>query len=673
MKPFDTAEDCIEFVRDALKDSQTDRNDAARYAGRCRSYDCGVQWITEQLAPQGYYKVTRQMQDWVGASGPLRATVNRVTRFIRQITAITNPEHLEVDGFSGEFAQGMGSVQQADICEVIANTAVKESRLVSVARRANFERVVAGDAGIGLHLERSPMVVTTPDGQEVEVQQFKLVAFEFDAYRLSLDPFNSSADLRDHEYVIYSDIYTEHKLKRLFGDDVLEKNGIDREKLKTVAQLAPLETEFYRLSGGRLYANYHRHSGSKGARVHHLHMKDDSGEFRIMYVLIEAEDREFVVVNMEDPVSPFGGDGLPYIVLRAHPRAKSRLSISDVGMMLDDQDKLNLIASVYFQQLYNYTHRYKIVAHKSWFGSSISDDDIKEQIDNQHWISDRSADRQLKPPQIVGMPNPDTTLDGVMRQYGEDLREQSGRPEIDQGRLKTHVSGRHATYSVERTQMVLDDRIAGDVIEYQKLINVVTGTAIIGITAGWPDMMMKLQRQGFTPDDIQVAGTFDPHNLPCELTLRNQGVRQQSREARRQNLSEFAAAGAIDPRSLPRIMARDLDMPLSDLDKIAVRWSRYQAGRVALGEEWQPVPLGEHSDTLISEFYRAMMDKRTAMVPGAVDRLSQAILDQRAAAFTERAVAEGMAQGEGAEQPPEDDELAAATTEQMLMEAGIPV
>jgi hypothetical protein len=643
MLTFKSDKEVHEFVMSARRDAEGERSETLAYVSKCRCYMLGLQWIGHHSGPAGggYSRLVRWATDWVGRSGQIRATINRTTRHTIQVAAATNPARLDVDGLTTDRATGAGDAETADIVESVANVAIDRCGMLAAARAANFERTVAADHGIGLAMEQTRMVVDV-NGRETPVIGSAVRAFDFDATRLTLDPHNQSRNLRDHEFVIYSDVLTVHRMRRMFGDAVMAR--IDEKALKTVGQLMPLEMEFNTLSGGQLYGQYKQHSRTKGAVVHFLHARGGGPDrFGLMYVVIETGGKP-LVPGFEDPQSPFGGDGLPYAVIRGHRRPTMRRSISDVGMQLDDQDKLNMIASLYVQQVAAYTGQGKWLADRSHFRRLGEDQAIIKDIQRKNVILYDGASPNSKPPQYVGMPEPSQALEFTMDRMEGGMREQAFRSEVHQGRLKTHQTNRNVQLSVELSELPLDDRITDDVMEYERLISVLGGTAVRSAQQRDPTLLKRLADSGFGPEEFQRLAVIDSSDMPVALRLRQQGLRYRSRSSREQQLYDMAGAGILDGKSVRRVMAGELDMPVSEVDKQVIRFCRQVAERVMYGMEFVPLPLGDRTDIMLEELTRAMTSKAAQQVQGGVERMAMAIQTQEQVLMAQAAALQGPAQ-----------------------------
>lgn len=655
---FKTNLQASEFLREQLHNSSNDRYVAATYAGTNRSYDIGLQWLSQQMTAVGRAKISREVTDFSGLNGPIRATVNRITKFDRQVKAATNPSRLFVDALPPAWANSLDDADLADLVETVANITIDEIGLLETARRANFERVVAGDHGIGLTIEK------TPKGD-------RLRAYDFDYSQLILDPANHLTDLSLHEHVIIEDVWTVHKVERVLGKEVMR--GIDVEQLSTVGAIMPVQMHFATLTGGALYGEYRRFSTTRGMRVWQTWVRGPSGRFDWMYFSIDPNQAEVITTNIDNPENPFAGSGMPLVLLRGHERPRSRRSISDTAMMRDDQDRSNLVASLFYQQMYNQTSRFKWLVDRGWFGGHGSDDtQIMKSLEQNIVLTTRPALDRSQPPKLQVMPPADQNLPLEVERSENSMRQAVFRAEIAQGGLKTHQTNRGLQLSIEQTELPLDDRINSDVFEYQRFIAVATGT-MIELAPNSEALKDALKRHGIDTEDLARLSTIKPDRLPADLRIRDQSIRFRSRQTRKQELFDAAATGAIDdPVLIRQVMARELDMPLTDLDKKAVRFARASVRRIVLGEEWVPLPLGDHARTLIDELRSALMDRETYKIEGAAERVIEAINSQTEQMLQEIAQAQGALEPPPVEEPQEAGAFDSTSFQELIGAAGGP-
>lgn len=627
MYMFKDAEAVGKFITDAIQASSHENTIIGAYQGRCRLYDMGTQWISSQLTQAQTMRLDRQLSNYVPDRAPIRATINRITKHIRGVAASTKPRMMEFDAVPDASAPGPGEFHVASIVESAGNAMSMMAGLIGAAQRANNERTVGGMHGLGLMIE-NPAV--TLDGQPVTDARIK--AFDFDVTRLSLDPANNSNDLRDHDYVLYTDVWTVHKIKRVLGEGALL--GVDEEKMQTVGTLMPMEMRYYSVSGGSMYWQYAAHSKTKGARVHMLFCRHPSGRFDRLYHAVELPTKvdkggsPVRVINFDNPENPWGGTGMPMVLLMGHFRPGTRHAISDVGMMIDDQDKLNLLASIWFQSLYNYTGRAHWIADKRWFGTKMDNQQIEQALRQSVIVGDMGggAETYKFRPKLETYPAPDMNIEALTRAYAEDIREQSFRTEQDVGRLKSHVTTPQLTMTNEAARQVLDDRTADDMSKYEQLGDVLAATGLRQTLLMRPTIIAQMQRSGLTVEDFVTVQQIDPDKPGAAIKMRSNSLRHRSREQRQQDLQIAVQMQAIDPVTYRRTLAGELGLPLTELDRDVVEYAKRQARRVMAGQPLDLVSLGPaHLPMLLDELTKAMVSRQAEQVQGATERLSDAV------------------------------------------------
>ena len=625
MYKFESAAEVGVFIRDAIKASMYEHTIVGAYQNRCRLYDMGTQWISAHLTEAQTVKLDRQLTNYVGEKAPIRVTANRITKHIRGVAAATKPRLLEFDATPDSTAPGPGEFHAAKIVELAGNAMSAMSNFMAAAQCANNERTVAGMHGVGLAIE-NPRV--TIDG--AEMSDARIRAFDFDVTRLSLDPFNRSSDLRDHDYVIYTDVWTVHKIRREFGPDALA--GVDEKQMQTVGQLMPIEMRFHTLSGGSMYSQYAMHSKTKGARIHLLYCRHPSGRFDRLYRGIETPNRPgekgepVRVLNFENPENPWGASGMPMVLLMGHFRAGTRNAVSDVGMMIDDQDKLNLLASVWFQGLYDYNNPQWIVDQR-WFGPKMDMQQIDQMLRQRVIAGDYGHNEAYKfRPTLEKPPTPDMNIEALTRAYAEDIREQSFRTEQDVGRLKSHVTTSQLVTTNELSRQVLDDRVADDIARYEQLGQVAASTGIRQALMGRPTIIASLRRAGFGMDEFIAVQSMNPDEPGATIKMRSSSLRHRSRDQRKQDLDVAVQLQVVDPITYRRSLASELGVPMSDLDAEVVDYCKRQSRRVMAGEPLALVSLGPiYGQMLIDELTRAMVSRQAEQTPGAIENLTMAI------------------------------------------------
>jgi hypothetical protein len=608
---FDNESDLLDKIRTAKREDEPTRGELCRYQSFTRCYYLGEQWMRSSRSGVGSEHIRREYSNYSGETGPIRAIINRVTLNAIRVSSATNPSNLDVEVVPSNYSTGSVHAIVAKAGQALENNLAREAGFLQCARRANFERTISGVHGIGVCAEK------TEKGR-------KLRCFDFDASRLILDPAVCSTDLRDHDWVIYNEVFTVHKLRRMFGSEWVDRN-LDERKMPTISQLMPMEMEFYHLSGGKLYSGYFRHSSTKGAIVRFMHIKGDNGVFDRMFVTIDGgKDQEFCY-NFDDPETPYGGDGLPYVLLYGHKRPVGRIPISDVGMMISDQDRLNLLATMYYQQLYNYTHRQKWFVDSRWFGRK-DEGEIRRDMAMQIVMSGGQRHDGANPPQIVGMPEPSGMLIQEIGRAEDQVREQSFRAEAHTGKVKSHVTTTNLQTTLEQSQLPLDDRLAEDRAAYEKMHSVMLGTAIKILGSDASGYIENLaNRAGVSEYEMRALEAADHTNLHAEIVLQNPGIRYRSRAQRREDVIQMAQLQIIDPIEMSRVLSSELDMPISKTDLQAAKYAKIKALQVRDGAEYVPLNLGKYSAYIVTEMRNLLLDDQTELIDGAMERLDQAI------------------------------------------------
>lgn len=660
MKRFSSAKEVDDFVKQRIRESETERGELSDYQNLTRSYYLGSQWLTQRRG--GSYRIQeridRKFPNYAAEQGPIRAVVNRTTRNTINVASATNPEKFEVDATYSPYNVDSDVRNSAYAIEAFTNKIIESSSLLDAARRANFERTVCGVHGVGVCIEGM-------GGDK------KLRCFDFDASRLALDPGVTSMDLRDHQHVVYSEVVTIYKLKRMFGEEWVEAN-IQPKKLNTVGQLMPLEVAFARISNGGLYARYAEHSNTPAVRVSWLYSKDEYDRFGYLYVCVDANTGEPLLANEGDTTNPYGGCGLPFVLLRGHTRPGTRLPISDVGMMMGDQDRLNLLATLFLQQAYNYVAGQQWIVDKRAFGRQKSDPDaISEEMNRRVILMDGSSNAAK--PELITPKEPSANLQMLMQSSEDSIRQQGFRSEASEGRLKSHVPTTVFQQTQDLANLPLDDRISSDVMAYESLIEVMAATGISLMQGGSPRHASLAVAAGLSNTELGYLSQVNPYELPVHITLRQQAIRKRSRAQRRQDLVDAVSMQAVTPEELRFVMAQELDTPLSEGDKRAAKYASLVATQVRDGEEYVPASLGEYSGYVIRAMRWLLMEDRTAQIDGAKARLEAGIVAQRMHDVEQEAEIQQMLAGgqQDMAPPPPDNSMATASMEEMLMGANL--
>lgn len=619
----------------------------------------GIQWLGGGMEISPLTSTGRNpTTNWKPDQNRLLATLNRCAKLAHECAAATFPDKMDVDVLPGDRETGVQGARKAQILEDTANTMIVSTGYVEAARTANYRRCIDGTHGLGWGLRTEKQTMKLRAGGEEERYTQTLKAFSFDSTKLCLDPDNQHLDLYNHDFVIYSDVWTAQKIKRELGIE------LDENELQTCGELRALEMNFNAMSRNSLYTSLPMFSRTKGATVHQMHVKDANGRFSTMLVGVKQPKKSIDWINWNNQESPFGGCGLPLMLLHGHRRPDSMWSVSDVAMLKDDQDRLNLLATFFFRMLQKNAGYQWLVARESLDGQDP--DEFRSQFNNyvSGLVSYKTGtrDRPHVPPQLIKYPDPPQFVENSMAMYEEKMRDQVHRPEITSGGYKTHVADKTYQSAKESANQVLGNRVAEDIARHEHLIGVGLGTFVKLAQEKSPSVLGQLARIGFDENDFAVIAEADPDNLP-EIRVRESSIRYQSKEQKEQRLWAAVDRQALAPEKL-RIALADMDIALDDNDKAFQIEAQKAAARVLEGEEWEPVTLGEYAPMFLTAFRRATFDKKAVYDPATKARLEQAIQDQMMHEAVGQGATQQMADPQQAAMPmPQEQQMEAPETE----------
>lgn len=619
----------------------------------------GAQWITGGLDTNNLTVMGRRPTNWNPDTNKLVATINRIPKLIQECGAASFIDRLEVSIDPSDRDVGMESVNKAQVLEATTNALVDMSGFVEAARTASFRRCIDGTHGIGWGLTMKPRNVALRGGGTEVVQDQILKAFTYDSTRLILDPFCQKLDLHEHEFVLYSDVKTIDQLRRDFGITDINEN-----ELPKCGELWAQELEYNTMSQNRLYTTLPQYSQTRGSRVFQLHQKDDQGRFSVMLVGVQMpRGKEIRWINFENPETPFGGCGLPLSLLHGYRRPDSMWSISDVAMLKDDQDRLNLLHT-FFMRMFQKNAGYQwLVSEGSQIGGDF--DEFKSQFNNYVagviGYKAPTRDRPNTEPKLVRYPDPPAFVQDTMQQYQGDMREQVHRPDITQGATKTHVPNSSYQAALQGANQVLGNRIREDIGRYEALLDVGLGTVVKLVQEKSPFVLGELAKRGFDEQDYTVLSQTDPYCTGFTITIRDSSIKYESKEQKEERLWKAVQLQAVtDPMKL-RMALAGMDTPLDKDDKTFYTAALKATTDILYGMEWQPFDLGEYAGMFITQFQSAMFDRRAKSDPETRARLERAINGQRQLALMatqQQAMAENP-------QPPEEE-----TPEETQQEGG---
>lgn len=624
-----------EMVSDYLKDRDSAAS-MSRQAQAIRNatdacYYLGIQYLESVQMGQWGTSTPRLFTTIDPDSKSLRVVWNEMTQRIRWASAATWPKEMDADIAPPTRDGGVEASFYTQTMEDLLAAWIGKSGFLTAAREANDQRCIVGDWGLMLRRVTDSRTVNRRGRGPTAMPDVKLEIEGFHPLRLLLDPAMSARDLRKHYEVTYQDVLTVAELRRMFP--TME---FDESKMDTVGRLTPYEQNISSLSGGRLFTRYRQNSRSKGARVYQIHAKDQSGRWSIMYSAVDLGGKDLQCPNLAEPYSPFGGDGLPIVMIRGHPRPEVPDSISDVGMGRDAQDMLNIAMTQHLRAGQFYTANQKIVDRRA-FQANVSDQDIRNEFTNaEGGISilnprDRNA---LMPVNVEANP-PSAHLLQMVNMASAAIQRNTFRSNLDTGETdKTHQSAEYVRTLQQAGGQVLGIRVEEDLMAYAQICSVALGTVIGGIQQKSPSLIQMAVEQGFKDDAFTCVLEADPNYPTCNLTISSASVRYRSPDEVKADLMSLATT--LGPDGKPAVGGMDLRLAFAEMGIPAMELDKHMeqelSGRVTLtlrGQPWVPVRIGPFNPWCLTILHRATLDRKAQENPQIAAMIDQAIQIQQ--------------------------------------------
>lgn len=578
----------------------------------------------------------------------LIATINEITKLVHETSAMGFMDRLELEIPPGDLATDIEASRKATVMEAATNAMVNFTGYVSSARDSNYRRCVDGTYCMGwdIVINKRPMNLRGGGTELVDDQVLK--AFSFPSTELTLDPANQKRELNEHDYVIHSSVWPVQKLRRGLGVEVNEA------ELQTCGELMGNELYANAISAGLLYANMVLYSRTKGARVFQIHKKDEHGRFSSMLVGYRTGRREMKWVNFDNQDTPFGGCGLPFVMFHGYRRPESMWSVSDVSMLKDHQRRLNLLNTFFYRMLQSHAGAQWLISQNSM--KSKDSDESKNQFNNRVYgqvvYDPGTKDRPNPPPQLVKYADPPPFIQQAIERGREEMRDQVHRPDITAGGTKTHVPNSSYQSALQGANQVLGGRSREDITAHEWMLNVGLGTVVKLAQEGSPSILGHLQRAGLDESDFAALSQADPYYPVDSIVVRESSIKYESKEQKEERLWKAVQLQAMpDPIKLRMALAA-LGIPLDEDDKDFFQFAQKATQGILMGQEWQPIQLGEYASMFITSFQRAIFSKRAQNDPETRDRLDRAINSQMQAVNT---ATQAQATAEQPIVPPEEN------------------
>lgn len=624
---FATPKDVLEYSRERREAYRSVLGELERRITMDVMYYGGMQWGRYAADPFSHAGgVARIRGDINPDSQRLRVTFNRTTLNVQRAAVTTFPQKIEAEVFPPDRDCGIESVVRAQVLEDALGVVMDAANYHAVRCDVNFQRSIWSSYGVLIQLRRKAAKVHLY-GSATEVPSTEIKAQPIDPTRLVLDPYNGERDLREHEFVEIRSVWTARKIREMLGI-----KAIDEDRLMTIGKLCPFQMGLNRITDNQMFGQYRAMSETKGAVVSQLHLKDDSGRHGLMFVTLEMGDEEPRVINFDDPYTPFGGCGLPVVLFHGHRRTDGPWGISDVSMMKDNQDRLNL-AETWKNRHSQRNAGFQFAVDRNSMGrNGKEDEEFKSSLSNTVggtiFYNGGTRDRPGSAPQLVKYPDMNSSLLEMARQYEDAMLDDVHRARVNTGETKSHVPFSVHQAALEQADQVLGARVFEDVKADNQVLDVMLGTLVKCVKEYSPCTLGLLRSKHFDESDLAILFDCDPVRLDCDVKVREGSVRYRSPESRRAELRDARDKEVITAAQYRMAMVRDTDTPLTNDDKFFQRRSDRIALDVVAGAEWTPVDMGEYGDWLLAAFRRARLDRAATENPETAARLDRAIMGQ---------------------------------------------
>ena len=629
---IDNEKQAVEALEDWQRQSQEQRSDLAVKIGTYFAYYAGVQWITTQgFNRRASAPASRLVPDINPSSEQMLVSDNVFTKHLIRAVIATRPNDIECAVNPPARDVNVGATLRAQVLEDTLNAAIAGSGYVAARRSANFCRYVTGSQVVGLRMMVSPSTIVI-GGVPRTMLSKRLCAFDDLPTSLTLDPAVKSQNLRDHERIVHSKAMTLGEIKAAYGVEIPE------EKALTMEQITPLEQTIGVLSGDSVFQRYRAQSKTKAAIVHQIHLRTEYGQFRQMFIVIDVA-KEKLCINIDNPVSPYGGDGLPLGMLHAHPMPDGPFGMPEAMLLKEGQDKRNVLLNLLYRQIRAHGGANWIV-EKRWFGPSVTADEIRKMFTNRVLnviAGSGSVDKSIQSPRLQEFPAPQPFINEMLRESDENMGEAVARNRTSQGELKTHISTASREAAVEQSNQVLDSRVSDDVSEDGRILKVMLGTTVKFAAEGSPATLAMLKRDGFDAEDYAVLSSIDPYDPPGDIAVRRGSIRNRSVESKKTDLMSLASLPnpPIGGQELRRSLV-ELDLELNSDDRVFLVAIQKAVARTVGGRPWEPMRLGPRQDWAMSELHKAQFDQMVLADPAARQRIAEAILIQEQSGLEEQ-------------------------------------
>lgn len=560
------------------------------------AYANGRHWISVQTASSGESMVDVWNEEWDPHQQEVRMTDNKIGPLYRNIAARNNAVRIEAAVSPRRHVRSIQCSRRAAISQDTINALHDDLMLTLAARQASSLRWQAGSSLLVLQASRkrskiSPDILTHPDGSPLEYNDQWLRWEVCPLTDLIWDASNLCPDLQRHETLILEQTMSAKKFEQIYGP--LTSYGIDRDSLPMMSEVAPHYIAASAITGTSIFTAYARQSKERAVRVLLLLESDpnDPGRWPECYTIIDANksspwntDFKGMVINKDNPSTPFGGHGRNIFKLDGFRRSDSVWAFGVPHVVMGQQDMLNIAKSIQFQQLTAVVYGHWVIDSRSTSEEEFTSR-LAEGIGGV-LAFDSHGDPQVHPPQYVAPPAPNQEFTLITSELALGMRDQVHISAANLGIGKTHVPQSTQQMLLQEAGVVLDNIMLADADEYSDALRVTLGT--IRNVVDQPGRMLARLRDhhGLTASDLAEFFNMTPQVNEFEVRVRESSVLRRSADERKGELDQALQTQSISPQEHRIAMAEDLERPLMRIDEIQLDFIKERVSRTILGQPW---------------------------------------------------------------------------------------
>lgn len=642
----------MQFVSQLRRDHSQLRAEVAAKTALGLSYVNGKQWTSVGFGSYGQIWTDSWDEDWDVRSSELRVVDNRTGPLVRRIAASTNATSIEASVIPPPHLSTFEAADEAKVAQMILNGLAPDIGMTRAARAASSLRWAAGSALIVVTLAKKRRrvpedVARNIDGSPIEIDDRWVRWKHMPLSALLWDPTNLSPNLDDHPTLIVERVLTIKEFKQEFGDP--KDYGIDESNLPELGDIAPSHLHASTLAASAYYSLFSRRREEKGMRIVTLHEADprDPTSWPLELQIIDTaantgqDEVQGHVLNWDDPTSPFGHHQRPVFKLDGFKRDDGMLAHGVPHILMSDQDRLNILRSLQFQQLVNMIYGQWLVetrtANREQFAADLS-------TGVGGILRYDSHGGELPPPQVINPPGPDQSSTVFSGEILQNMQSQAHITQANLGIGKTHIPQASQQALLQEGNTVIDNIILADVDTYSEALDLTLGT--IRMAAEGPNRMLARLRDkhGFRAEDLQVFLNVKPLNSPLIVRVRQHSIVSRSVDERTQQLLMGVNIGAITPKQAAIAMADELERPMVMAHELQLQFCENAVRQIVAGAEWPGMPnLDLEIFTHVIEKAMWGLDILKQGQREAITRIQQALLIQKQLSMENQLPTQGLA------------------------------